>query len=218
MHSDPTTLLFGSYRRQILKLLLGQPDESLHVREIARRTAVPVGSLHRELRTLAEAGILERTPVEAQVRYRANPRCRLFGPLSAIFAGRAAVNDASPELRVAEPSPTYSAAAPASARERVFARLNLPERVLAAFARRHGLKRLSFFGSVTRGDFRPDSDVDVLVDFAGPRRNPFAKVDIADELSALLGGRNVDVVTTGVFRNAHRRASIERDLVTVHAG
>lgn len=211
--SDPTALLFGAYRRQVLQLLLGQPDQGLHVREIARRTDIPAGSLHRELRLLAEAGILDRMPVDSQVRYRANPRCPLFEPLAAIFGGRAS-NDTPPALRVAEAAAGYGR--PTSRRETVLSRLNVSERVLSAFARRHALKRMSFFGSVTRDDFRPESDVDVLVEFAGPRTNPFAKLDIADELSALFGGRDVDVVTTGVLRNPIRRASIEKDLLTVH--
>lgn len=219
MRNDPASLLFGSYRRQILELLLGHPDLSLHVREIARRTGIPAGSLHRELRALAEVAILERMPVEGQVRYRANVRGRLFGPLAVIFGGKAAANDAAPAARVAEPVATYGAAETrASRHERMLDRLNVPARVLSAFARRHGLERLSFFGSVTRDNFRPDSDVDVLVEFAGPRTNPFAKLDIADELSALFGGRDVDVVTPGVLRNPLRRANIERDLLTVHGG
>lgn len=213
MQPDPTALLFGAYRRQILQLLLRQPDLSLHVREIARRTGIPAGSLHRELRLLAEAGILERLPVDAQVRYRANPRCPLFEPLTAIFGGSAA-NDGRPALRVAETAAGYGTLT--SRRDRVLSRLNVSERLLSAFARRHDLKRVSFFGSVTRDDFRPESDVDVLVEFAGPRSNPFAKLEIADELSALFGGRDVDVVTAGVLRNPIRRASIEKDLLTVH--
>ena len=209
MSSDPTSLLFGSYRRQILSLLMGQPDEALHVREIARRTGVPVGSLHRELRALAGAGLLQRIPAERQVLYRANARSPLFEPLCMIF-GR--VEGA---VRVAEPQARYGATGSARL-DRALERLNVPQRVLSALARRYGLKRMAFFGSVSRDDFQPRSDVDVMVEFAGERTTPFAKLDLADELSAMFGGRKVDVVTPGVLRNPVRRASIERDLVTVH--
>ena len=206
---DPMTLLFGTYRRQVLDLLLARPDQSLHVREIARRTGVPVGSLHRELRALADAGVLERAPAGRQVRYRANRSCPIFESLASMFR--------SFETRVSEPAADYRSRESVSPRlARTLERLNLPERVLSSFARRHGLKRMAFFGSVTREDFRPESDVDVLVEFAGPRRDPFAKLNIADELSALFGGRNVDVVTPGVLANPFRRASIERDLLTIH--
>lgn len=67
---------------------------------------------------------------------------------------------------------------------------------LEAFARRHGIRRLSLFGSVLRDDFRPGSDIDVLVEFE-PGRTPgfFRLFDMQDELSALLGGRQVDLLT-----------------------
>lgn len=69
------------------------------------------------------------------------------------------------------------------------------ERV-AAFCRRHHIRRLALFGSVLRDDFRPDSDVDVLVEFApGSRVDFFQLVDMEDELSSLLGGRKADLRT-----------------------
>jgi predicted nucleotidyltransferase len=54
---------------------------------------------------------------------------------------------------------------------------------------------LSLFGSVLREDFRPESDVDVLVEFEPvARREPIDIEDMADELSSMFG-RPVDVVT-----------------------
>ena len=58
MNKQFMDLLFGGYRRQVLGLLLLRPDDSLYVRQIARLTGVPPGSLHRELQSLASAGIL----------------------------------------------------------------------------------------------------------------------------------------------------------------
>ena len=67
---------------------------------------------------------------------------------------------------------------------------------LGEFCRKHHIDRLSFFGSVTRDDFGPDSDVDVLVEFA-PEHLPgliaLARMEI--ELSSLLGGRRADMRT-----------------------
>jgi predicted nucleotidyltransferase len=85
MPSNPVDLLFGTYRRQVLGLLLLRPGDGLHVREIARLTGVPAGSLHRELRTLTEAGLLEREPAGNQVRYRANRICPIYAELAEIF-------------------------------------------------------------------------------------------------------------------------------------
>jgi predicted nucleotidyltransferase len=78
-------LLFSAYRRQVLGLLLLRPDESLHVREISRLTGVPAGSLHRELRALADAGLLLREPAGNQVLYSANRACPIFPELAEIF-------------------------------------------------------------------------------------------------------------------------------------
>jgi predicted nucleotidyltransferase len=43
--------------------------------------------------------------------------------------------------------------------------LSVDARALSAFCRRHYIARLALFGSVLRDDFRPDSDIDVLVEF-----------------------------------------------------
>ena len=66
---------------------------------------------------------------------------------------------------------------------------------IAEFCRRYHIRKLAFFGSVLREDFRPDSDVDVLVEFE-PGHVPGLKfIQIQDELSTILGGRKVDLVT-----------------------
>jgi predicted nucleotidyltransferase len=67
---------------------------------------------------------------------------------------------------------------------------------LAALCRRHHIHRLSLFGSTLKGAARPDSDVDLLVDFepdAKPGLLTMATIEI--ELSPLLGGRKVDLRT-----------------------
>lgn len=66
---------------------------------------------------------------------------------------------------------------------------------LARFCRRHHIRRLAFFGSVLREDFRPDSDVDVLVEFEPGHVPGFGFIRIQRELSELLDGREVDLVT-----------------------
>ena len=66
---------------------------------------------------------------------------------------------------------------------------------LGELCRRHHIRRLAFFGSVLRGDFRPDSDVDVLVDFEPDEVVGLRFIRIERELSDLLGGRKVDLLT-----------------------
>ena len=67
---------------------------------------------------------------------------------------------------------------------------------LDALCRRHHIRRLSLFGSVLKGAARPDSDVDLLVEFE-PGHEPglLALAGIESELSTLLGGRPVDLRT-----------------------
>jgi len=78
-------LLFGAYRRRILSLLLLHPEESFYVREIGRLTGVPAGSLHREVRLLADAGLLLRTVAGNQVRYQVERACPIYEELAGIF-------------------------------------------------------------------------------------------------------------------------------------
>lgn len=77
--------LFSDYRRRILALLLLRSDEDFHVREISRLTGVPAGSLHRELKLLADAGLLSRQAMGNQVRYHASRDCPIFHELTGIF-------------------------------------------------------------------------------------------------------------------------------------
>ena len=73
--------------------------------------------------------------------------------------------------------------------------ISFPEQDISAFCRRHGVRRLSVFGSILRDDFGPQSDVDVLVEFE-PGRTPgmigFGGMIL--ELSAITG-RSVDLRT-----------------------
>ena len=67
---------------------------------------------------------------------------------------------------------------------------------LAALCRRYRIRRLSLFGSTLQGTTRPDSDVDLLVEFepgAKPGLLTMARIEI--ELSPLLAGRKVDLRT-----------------------
>lgn len=77
------------------------------------------------------------------------------------------------------------------------ARIHMPREALAAFCRKHHVRKLALFGSVLRDDFRPDSDVDVLVEFEPGARAGFLKLaDMELELGEVLG-RKVDLRTPG---------------------
>jgi predicted nucleotidyltransferase len=94
------TLLFGAYRRAVLARLLLRPEESLHVRELARATGKPAGTLLRELNALAEAGVLERRRVGNQVHFRANAACPIHEELRSILKKTVGVADVLREALV----------------------------------------------------------------------------------------------------------------------
>jgi hypothetical protein len=71
----------------------------------------------------------------------------------------------------------------------------IPTDKIEAFCRQHHIRWLALFGSVLREDFRPHSDIDILVEFEPGHVPGLALIRIQDELSALLGGREVDLVT-----------------------
>ncbi len=90
---DLATLFFGAYRRQVLGLLLLHPDESFHLREIARITNTQPGTLRRELSQLTEAGVLSRERVGNLARYRADPACPIYEELRGILKKTAGAID-----------------------------------------------------------------------------------------------------------------------------
>ena len=74
--------------------------------------------------------------------------------------------------------------------------LSIPKSELASFCRAHGIQRLSIYGSALRADFEPESDIDVLVEFAPdclPGLMGIAGMEI--KLSKIFGGRKVDLRT-----------------------
>ncbi|OGT31068.1 MAG: nucleotidyltransferase [Gammaproteobacteria bacterium RBG_16_51_14] len=76
--------------------------------------------------------------------------------------------------------------------------LNVDEAALSRFCRQHHIRRLSLFGSQLKGAARPDSDIDLLVEFE-PDHIPglLAIAGMELELSGMLNGRKVDLRTAG---------------------
>jgi len=87
------SLLFGQTRSAVLSALLLHPEDSLHVRELARLTGASAGSLHRELRALANVGLLLRQEVGRQVHYRANTASPVFDELAGLLRKTAGLAD-----------------------------------------------------------------------------------------------------------------------------
>lgn len=82
-------------------------------------------------------------------------------------------------------------------------KIQIPGDKITEFCHRWKITELAFFGSVLREDFRPDSDVDVLVTFSADAGwSLFDHVKMQDELSTVLG-REVDLVSKRAIENSH---------------
>lgn len=97
--------------------------------------------------------------------------------------------------------------------------IDISKEQIAEFCGRNHIRSLAFFGSVLRDDFRPDSDIDVLVEFEqGFKFGLTELVDIQEELSSLLG-RKADLVERRAIEqspNYIRRRHILNSLETVY--
>lgn len=82
-------------------------------------------------------------------------------------------------------------------------RIDIPHGQIEKFCRRHHIRRLAFFGSVLRDDFRVDSDVDVLVEFQEGHTPGLDFFAMQDELSVLFL-RKVDLNTVGFLSDYFR--------------
>jgi hypothetical protein len=165
-------VLFGKTRTAVLLLLFGQPEHQFYLRQVARLSGSGLGAVQRELEQLTRADIVTRREQGRHVYYRVNDMSPSFDSLRRIFAAAGKTSSAVAAIPAASPGP------------------------LTAFCRRHKIKRLSLFGSVLRSDFRPDSDVDVLVEFAPGSKPGFLGLqEMEAELSALFGGRRIDLRT-----------------------
>jgi uncharacterized protein len=92
--------------------------------------------------------------------------------------------------------------------------LSLRTEVITDFCRRHHIRKLSLFGSVLGDRFRPDSDIDVLVEFEPGHTPGFAFFAMQDELSAIFG-RQVELHTPG-FLSRYFRDTVTAEAQTLY--
>jgi uncharacterized protein len=89
------------------------------------------------------------------------------------------------------------------------AHIYIPRQRLAEICRRYHIRKLSLYGSVLRDDFRPDSDVDVLIEFnVGYVPGLFGMSRIERELTGAIG-RRVDARTPNDLSRYFRQSVIE---------
>lgn len=177
MPSKLATLLFKDYRRQVLELLLLQPDKRYHVREIARLTGTVAGTLHKELTKLADVGVLLKETVGNQVQYQANRDCPVYEELRRIMeilTGSKKLESRPEQAKMSELVEKYRSQ-------------------ILSLAREKGIRNVRVFGSMARNEAGPDSDLDLLVEL-DKGKSGFALGGFLTSVSVLVH-RKVDVVT-----------------------
>jgi predicted nucleotidyltransferase len=96
-------------------------------------------------------------------------------------------------------------------------KISLPRKKLGNFCQRWNIRELALFGSALRDDFRPDSDIDLLVSFdPGAKWSVFDLLTMQEELKTLLG-REIDLVEREALRNPFRRYTILNTRKVIYA-
>ena len=96
-------------------------------------------------------------------------------------------------------------------------RIIIPRKKIGEFCRRWKVVEFSLFGSILREDFRPDSDVDVLVAFSPDAQvSLFDLVEMQDELKTIFK-RDVDLVEKDALENPFRKREILNTAQVVYA-
>jgi predicted nucleotidyltransferase len=214
-HSRTSEALFTKTQRRVLGLLFGDPDRSYYANEIVRFAGAGTGAVLRELARLSAAHLVTVKKVGNQKHYQANHDAPIFDELR-LIAQKTLVNTRGS---------TSSGSSANDSRLRPKARamnrgrggLRIPQEQLERLCRRFHIRKLALFGSAARGEMKPDSDVDLMVEFE-PDRAPslWDSPGLNEEFSALFGNRAVDIVPPEVLRNPYRRKTIQRDLKVLY--
>ena len=96
-------------------------------------------------------------------------------------------------------------------------KFRIPRKKISEFCRRRGVVEFSLFGSALRDDFRPDSDVDVLVTFSKEAQiSLFDLVQMQLDLEKIFH-RSVDIIEKDALENPFRKREILRTAQVIYA-
>jgi predicted nucleotidyltransferase len=213
--SKASEVLFTKTQRRVLGLLFGNPDRSYYANEIVRFASAGTGTVLRELARLSTVHLITVKKIGNQKHYQANHDAPIFDELRLI----------AQKMLVPVRSSTSSTTSAKGSRLRPKARamsrgsgaLLIPQARLERLCRHFHINKLALFGSAARGELKPDSDVDLMIEFE-PDRAPslWDSHELNEEFSALFGNREVDIVPPEVLRNPYRRKTIQRDLKVLY--
>jgi predicted nucleotidyltransferase len=199
--------LFSTTQQRVLAYLYGQPGRSFFATELIRLTGSGSGAVQRELAKLEQGGLVTVSRIGNQKHYQANPDCPIFHELHGIVVKTfgVAVQPLEPGIRMGD-------------RIKIGDGVTVSRAALRKLAKRYQIRRLALFGSAARGELKPSSDVDLLVEFeTGVAPSLGGMVEIQTALSKLFGGRKVDLATPAILKNPYRQRAIEKDLEELYA-
>ena len=89
---------------------------------------------------------------------------------------------------------------------------------LHKLVKQYHIHRLYLFGSASRSELRPDTDIDLLIEFAVKHTPSMGgMVEIKNSFEALFHGRKVDIATPSILSNPYRKRAIEKDIELLYA-
>ncbi len=94
----------------------------------------------------------------------------------------------------------------------------VPRSELNKLAKRFHISRLVLFGSAARSELRPDSDIDLLIEFEKSQVPSIGGIlEIKNAFETLFKGRRVDIATPSILGNPYRKRAIEKDMEVLYA-
>jgi predicted nucleotidyltransferase len=202
--------LFSKTQQKVLGLLYGRPDETFYLNEIVRLAGVGKGTVNRELDKMLAAGLVTVSRVGNQNHYQANAQCPIYDELLSIVRKTIEAGDKRNRGRQAMQRNRDTLV--------IGGKIEISRSDLQEVAKRFHIRRLYLFGSAARGELRPDSDIDLLIEFesnAAPSMG--GMVEIQDAFAQLFHGRKVDVATPSILNNPYRKRAIEKDMEELYA-
>ena len=191
----------------MLGLLFGRPDETFYLNEIVRLAGVGKGTIKRELERMQAAGLVTVAHIGNQNHYQANAECPIYNELLGIV--RKAFGEVR-EQSVMQKSDSNTLV--------IGGKIEISRSELQEIAKRFHIHRLYLFGSAARGELRPDSDIDLLIEFeSNGAPSMGGMVEIQDAFVKLFHGRKVDVATPSILNNPYRKRAIEKDMEELYA-
>ncbi len=187
--------LFTKTQQRVLGLLYGKPGRSFYTNEIVRRAGMGRGTICRELERMVSAGLLLSSREGNQLHYRANVDNPVYNELVSI------VRKMKDQDRLL-----------------IGGTVVVSRAALQELAQRYHIRRLVLFGSAARGELKPDSDIDLLVEFENDKSPSMGgMLEIQEAFAALFGDRKVDVAMPSILNNPYRRREIEKDMEELYA-